>query len=222
MRIISKASAQLGVSLHSVATTIFLHATGMAAVIFTAVMLMITNSGTYIQLYIVSGNDKESAPLRLIVMICLHCSDTGTVAENTSMNCNQSMIIVNSSTYTCEGYSQIYECTVDRESATIWSGSAFDCPATNNEIIFLHSAPNAFNASCNGGKITGHIIRSANDSYTSRISVSVSSEMIGHNISCFSDGQAGTVLIGSTDLILTTGIATILHAPQRISVQYLW
>ena len=109
-------------------------------------------------------------------------------------------------TCTCEGYSQVYECTVDRESATVWTGTAFNCPRTNNEIFFQHGIPNAVNASCNNGAISGRVVRADNDSYTSQLSILVTSEVLGGNVSCLSDGMRGTTLIGSTSLILKTGI----------------
>ena len=106
---------------------------------------------------------------------------------------------------TCEGYDQVYECTVDRDSATLWRGTAFNCPDTNNEIFFLYRDLGIIYTNCNEGVIRGHAIRASNNSYTSRLSIFVTSEMNGSNISCFSDGAEGTILIGSADLIITTG-----------------
>ena len=105
----------------------------------------------------------------------------------------------------CEGSHQVYDCTVARESATIWTGTAFNCPATNNEIIFQHGANGAVNASCNEGAVSGYIIRANDSSYTSRLSIFVTPEVNGSRVSCFSDGLHGTVEIGSSDLTITTG-----------------
>ena len=41
---------------------------------------------------------------------------------------------------TCEGYDRMYECRITGSGATVWRGSAFNCPATGNEILFLHSS----------------------------------------------------------------------------------
>ena len=113
--------------------------------------------------------------------------------------------MVSVSTWSCEGYDQVYEyeCTVERETTAVWTGTAFNCPATSNEIVF--PSPNSANASCNEGAINGHIIRADNITYTSRLSILVSSELNGSQINCSSDGSKGTVPLGSSTLILTMG-----------------
>ena len=142
---------------------------------------------------------------------CFNHFDAGSaVAEDESIN---NFLVVNSTICTCEGYRLVYECTVDRDSGmmyvyTVWTGTAFDCPATNNEINFLSGIPNEDNLSCNDGAISGHVITADNDSYTSQLSILVTPEVIGSNISCFIDGTTGTILIGSTTLTLSTGIVT--------------
>ena len=105
---------------------------------------------------------------------------------------------------TCEGYNNVYECTVDRESGVIWTGTVFDCPAINNEIYLQHGVPNAVNLSCNNGAISGRVVRADNDHYTSQLSILVTSEVLGDSIRCSSDGVEGTTVIGSTILTLTT------------------
>jgi hypothetical protein len=116
---------------------------------------------------------------------------------------NNALVAVNSCT--CEGYDQVYECRVTGSGATVWRGSAFNCPATGNEISFFHIS-SGIEATCNGGAIVGHIIRADNNTYISQLTVSVSAEMIGMNVSCFHDSPGGAVkLIGSSLLTLTTG-----------------
>ena len=112
--------------------------------------------------------------------------------------------MVSVSTCTCEGYDQVYECTVERGNATVWQGTAFNCPATNNEIAF--PSPNSASASCNEGAISAHIIRADNNTYTSRLSVLFHSELNGSRINCYSDGSQGTVLVGSSTLAIPTGM----------------
>ena len=101
----------------------------------------------------------------------------------------------------------MYECRVNGRGATVWRGSAFNCPALGNEITFF---PNRFDIEtmliCNSGAIVGRTISAENDIYTSQLTVSVSAEIIGKNISCFHDRPSGAAeLIGSSRLTLTTG-----------------
>ena len=105
---------------------------------------------------------------------------------------------------TCDGYDQVYECKITGSGATVWRGSAFNCPATGNEILFLHSSSDT-EATCNDGAISGRIIRAENGAYVSQLTVSVSAEMIGTIISCFHDSRGTQNLIGSSLLTLTTG-----------------
>jgi hypothetical protein len=111
---------------------------------------------------------------------------------------------------TCEGYQydQVYECRVTGSGATVWEGSAFNCPATGNEISFFHSS-SGIEATCNGGAIVGRTIRAENNTSISQLTVSVSADIIGMNISCFHDIGATPELIGSSILTLTTSNASL-------------
>ena len=113
---------------------------------------------------------------------------------------------------TCEGYSQIYECRVTGSGTIFWNGTAFDCPSSSNEInLFLGSF--GTQEVCNYGAISGRIIRVENNTYVSQLSVSVSGEMIGLNISCYHDsgGSQNVNLIGSSLLAVTRGIYFTVH-----------
>ena len=110
---------------------------------------------------------------------------------------------------TCEGYDQVYECRITGSGATVWRGSAFDCPATGNEISFLHSSPDT-DKTCNDGAISGHIIQAENGAYVLQLTVSVSAEMIGTTINCFHDSGGTQNQIGSSLIALTRGI-TLFH-----------
>ena len=107
---------------------------------------------------------------------------------------------------TCEGYEQIYECKVTGNGATIWKGSAFNCSASEIAISYLFTS-----GSCNNGAIVGRLVRAENGSYTSQLTVSVSSDMIGRNISCFHDIGANTMLIGTSNVAITTGEIITVH-----------
>ena len=113
-------------------------------------------------------------------------------------------MVVNSSNCTCEGYNQVYECIVTGSGAIVWRGTAFDCSTSSNEMVLLQSSSGT--EVCNDGAISGCIIGADNNTYLSQLTVSVSAEMIGMNISCFHDSGATPKLIGSAILTLTTGI----------------
>ena len=86
----------------------------------------------------------------------------------------------------------------------MWRGSAFNCLATGNEILFLHSSSGT-EKTCNDGTIIGRLVRAENNIYISQLTVSVSAKMIGKNISCFHDSGATPNLIGSSFIALTRG-----------------
>ena len=109
---------------------------------------------------------------------------------------------------TCEGYDVTYQCTVIGEGATIWRGSAFRCSATTNELTLFHTNRMG---TCNDGKISGMIVTAENNSYTSQLTVRVSSEMIGRTIGCFHDSREGTHEIGSLNLTITAGNSIYCH-----------
>ena len=120
------------------------------------------------------------------------------------MGSKSALVTVNSCT--CEGYGQVYECRVTGRGATVWRGSAFNCPSTNNEILFLHGS-SGFETTCNDGAIIGRVISAENNIYISQLTVSVNAEMIGMNISCFHDiPGAAENLVGSSRLTLPRGI----------------
>ena len=125
------------------------------------------------------------------------------------MGINSALVAVNSCT--CEGYDQVYECRVTGSGITVWRGTAFNCPATGNEIHFFHSRfDTETTLTCNSGAIVGRTIRTENNIYVyiSQLTVSVSAEMIGMNVSCFHDTLgAAENLIGSSRLTLSRGIS---------------
>ena len=91
----------------------------------------------------------------------------------------------------------------------MWTGTAFDC--SNNEIIILHSSPNTgVEIACNNGAIVGRLTRAEDNTYVSQLTVSVSAQMVGTNISCSHDLSNGTHLIGSSILTLTMGNASLI------------
>ena len=107
---------------------------------------------------------------------------------------------------TCDGHSQIYECTVSGGGLTIWQGSAFDCEQNHNRVLLRHSAYATKKAvgDCNGGAIMASSIGiSNNDYYTSILNITVGQEMNNETVECVHhDIQGGTTIIGQEVLMI--------------------
>ena len=131
-----------------------------------------------------------------------HSVYAGSVASG-----NNELMVLNSCT--CSGHNQVYECTVVGEGATVWKGTAFECAATNNEIVLFHEYNNGMSSNqrmCNNGTIVGRIIMAENGTYTSQVTVAIRPEMANRSIQCIYDSIDGTTTeIGSAILTITTG-----------------
>ncbi len=61
-----------------------------------------------------------------------------------------------------------YDCSVDGEGSTVWTGDDFDCPNTNDSIILRHTAEyNTTCGTCNNGSITGRGVSVVDGYYSS-------------------------------------------------------
>ena len=107
--------------------------------------------------------------------------------------------LVKASSCTCPGYVSTYECTTVGGTATVWQGSAFQCPSSQDSIYLSHSLSNIART-CNGVAIRGQIIRDKDDCHTSQLNVTVSSDMIGESIECFHDNGIALTLIGNDSI----------------------
>ena len=112
-------------------------------------------------------------------------------------------LILLSSGCACPGHTLTYECTVIGEGsggATVWQGTAFDCQSKNNEILLLHrrfALEGGTSEECNGGAIVGQSVRAEESSYTSRLNVTLTADLIGERIECAVDNGTTSNLIGS-------------------------
>ena len=106
----------------------------------------------------------------------------------------------------CSGHTITLKCTVmstSGGSSTVWRGSFFNCPSENNEIAFHHSqfivgateTCTKFN-----GSIVGQSLSSDNGHFTSQLTVRVSPDIIGHNITCEHDNGSSILPIGSVKM----------------------
>ena len=113
----------------------------------------------------------------------------------------------------CPGDELTYECTVEGDDgATVWTGTVFDCPETENQLELVHIR-RFLNTTrgCNDGAIVGRGIRVEGGNYTSHLYITVDPSMNGKSITCLYDVDSSKMLIGnSTIIILTTGKTTVL------------
>lgn len=100
-------------------------------------------------------------------------------------------------------------CTVagDTGGITVWSGTAFDCQGSNNEIALIHNrfiSPGAFGV-CNNGAIVAQGIGVEDRNYTSQLNVTVTSNMAGGTIMCSHDVGSMNFFKFSTIINIATG-----------------
>ncbi len=107
-------------------------------------------------------------------------------------------------------------------SVTVWSGTVFDCPRSNNRIALLHSlfsGGDAGECSIPSGFIravsTSVDTSGAEDCYTSELSVNISANMDGETVVCTRDV---TMIIG-TDSMRVAG-KQIMHAVMVVLYNY--
>ena len=83
---------------------------------------------------------------------------------------------------------------------TVWQGTALDCGSKNNELLLLHrrfTLEGGTSEECNNGDIVGESLRVEGNSYTSRLNVTLTSDMIGRSIACVVDTGTTSTVIGS-------------------------
>ena len=68
---------------------------------------------------------------------------------------------------------------------TVWTGTAFECPRSSNRTFLLHSRyAGGTTKLCNNGDIVARSIQVDSNSYTSELTVRVTSELLGKTITC--------------------------------------
>ena len=93
----------------------------------------------------------------------------------------------------CPGDTLTYECTVTGGILTIWTGTAFECPSINNEILLLHDTYGSVSGSCNNGDIVARSLSAEGNNYTSQLNVTITPETAGKTIECFGSGFSVTL-----------------------------
>ena len=116
----------------------------------------------------------------------------------------------------CPGSDLTYECTIMDETAigvvtsTVWTGTAFDCPETEDEITLpniIRRFPSTTSLGCNDGAIRGRGIKVEENRYTSQVNVTVDSYMDGKTVECYrgSDISQQKTLISNFSITVTSG-----------------
>lgn len=106
-----------------------------------------------------------------------------------------------------------YECSVNSSSgfATVWKGSALDCPEKGNSIILLHSqfADGMARKECNNGAIIGQGVSPSEDSinsFTSQLRVTVNSSFYGKTVECAVDDGIMMTTLQRATIEMTKGM----------------
>ena len=99
--------------------------------------------------------------------------------------------------------------------ATIWNGTALLCPLSANEIRLRHSQfQSGITRGCNNGTAVGRSISSQNSVYTSQLSISVTSQIIGRSVQCIYDDTLRRTIVGSASLRVSEGTCSFIIIPQ--------
>ena len=99
-----------------------------------------------------------------------------------------------------------FNCTIAGGGVTIWRGTAFNCPASGNEILLRHTQFAGGNAmgSCNGGSISARGSQNtANMCFTSLLSVTISNQLNNKTIECAHDSGSQRTIDVVTITVLT-------------------
>ena len=119
----------------------------------------------------------------------------------------------------CPGHELRLECTVVGGAATIWRGSTFNCPTSqNNRILLRHSQFESGDSNvCNNGRIIGRSINKTSDSdgikYISQliIQLDVNDTLEGTTVECAHSYSRQTTIIGTHTIIACSrGIPNVI------------
>ena len=97
----------------------------------------------------------------------------------------------------------VFDCSVSGGVATVWRGSIFNCRG-NQIVLRHHNFENDVSGICNDGDIIAYSSEVANNSYSSRLNVTVTPEMHNGTVECIQDDFNETI-VGTCTLIITTG-----------------
>ena len=115
------------------------------------------------------------------------------------------LILINECT--CPGFKLTFRCTVlGIAGATVWRGSAIECPETNHELTFFHLISFMDIRGCNSGAIIGRGVEIEDACYTSQLNITVDSSMNGKSVECIYNNGTFASVIGNSSVTITSGI----------------
>ena len=113
---------------------------------------------------------------------------------------SESAVSVSSiTTCNCLGQTVTLECTAVGGAFTVWAGTAFMCQG--GEISLRHVRFLDSIGACNNGAIVAQGVSVKNNHYTSHINVTLSSELVGRNVTCSLDDGMNLISIGEINLV---------------------
>lgn len=121
------------------------------------------------------------------------------------------MVLISSCT--CPGYNITYMCRVcgSQTTATVWEGTAFDCPGVSNEISLRHSQFIGRSGECNNGALEGYsVVIEEQNCYVSKLNARVSAALNGTTVECAFDGDSGQETVDIQRVEISTGMSAWL------------
>lgn len=118
-----------------------------------------------------------------------------------------SLHAVTSTDCLCSGETVTFECTAVGPGVTLWQGSAFMNCESNN-IVLLHSQFSSrmgTSGACNNGAIIGWSLAVDNDCFTSRLNVTMNTELEERYIECVYDDGIHPLSVGLSEILRLSG-----------------
>ena len=104
-----------------------------------------------------------------------------------------------------------YECTAVGDGLTYWTGTAFNCSSSNDEVVLFHCrflSAGGTNGTCNNGAILGRSLTVDGNNYTSQLIITVTPNVGGETVDYLhDDGRMSTLLLSL--VIPATGLSLV-------------
>ena len=149
------------------------------------------------------GNDKLNLVCTAL-NICLSC-----MYHNYNISyfaAQNAFLSPSNATCACPDGVLTFNCTVVEGLATVWSGTAFLCPGSDEKIILRHSEffTQTVNGEC-GNAITATSTGHDNNAFMSQLNVRASSAINNKTIGCFFNTDSGEMPVNVTTLTVISG-----------------
>ena len=102
----------------------------------------------------------------------------------------------------CPGEVLTYTCIAVGPGRTVWTGSAFDCPSSQNQIVFRHSEFESQSVKrCTDGYVVGKPLFDNNGTFTSQLNVTINAGQSNKVVQC----RATSNTIGTSTISVISG-----------------